>query len=485
MKGFDIDTRPMGTVWTVVFALLVGAVGYHSYVASPDILLTASTNTTATLRVATDSMTVSIHQGDTLRFWGVDGNGRYLLETGDGLRGWGLCDADGPVDGDELNRYHVHFDQGYYFTSAKHVNDFCAGRTLPEIDRKWRRADVIMRCADGTTVAVFDKLAVFSMLGDFRTARMVFDEQGVFRHLQLVDQVKDRNCWLLSRLPFAETIMGCDWLMWLVQETYYDEGADSRLQWSWWRMLLARVFLFVVMIVLWPVLPMLLPMALLMVVLPKRTLRYVPTGAVVTLAVVLTAVWAYCWLIAVLCWGHTWLLLLPIACVMVVGAGTIMSSVLESESEQCCPQCGRRNCISLDDSKPAGERDEWREEEVCVRTYSKTNHFTKKHTVEVYIQSKVGSNDYETEHNVPIDYHETINYGEFQRYRVKYHIELSDNTYKCRHCSYTKTVREPVEHVVERQPIGDLVTRETGRSVKRDVPHFHGDYIDADVKILD
>jgi hypothetical protein len=492
MKGYDINIRPMGSVFALFTLAILGMVSYHSYVPEPDIRLVMKGSGSMDVSVW-DTVHVDVKDGDTLRFYGKANGGRLWVETADGTRGW-MENApafdivsDDDISHEDLDKYYIHSDQGYYFTSLRHIEEYCEGRTFEEIDRKWRHADIVMKDGNGTLWAKYNKLAAMISDGTFYSVEICFDSLGYYKNTNIRGNIKDRNSWVLGSLPMAETIAGWDWVMWNVQETLYDEGARERVQWSWWRMLIVRIVMLIGIYILWALLPMLLPCFVYMTLLPKSSMRYVSSTVLVWGATLLTLAGSYIWLIAILCWGHTWLLMVPAAVLAVIGVAANFNALLVEQALQCCPQCGTMNSNYIADSKIISEREEWKNEEVRVRGYSKvTKEYTKKHLVEKYIQTKGGrgSNDYEREW-MDIPYKEITTYGEYQMYKVKYHITVHDDTIKCHKCTYEKIERKEDRIATERIPEGKQYTKEENTKLERETPkRYSGDNIDIDYTII-
>lgn len=305
--------------WLVAILVLMGVADYGSLKTTPrDMYLTSGTPGLS----------------DTVRFLGML-DGKPLIEYGDGTRKW----IDKPLDlteekMGELRRFEfIRADYGYYFISSEALMHNCIGHKFEEIDGRYRMATDITKKEDGRKEALYNMLAAVRSDGTFYQTIMGFNEEGICDQVTFGKQIKDRNSFLLKRLPGVQTIMGWDWLTWHVQETQYVIDHNFLDGEHAWYVIILITICSAIGVTLWAFAPLFIPVLLVLSCLMFKVPRYVRT-AMRILSLLLLIVGAYVWMVAILCWGYPWLIGLPFGFFAVVLGFGIIGSFFNDENAQ-------------------------------------------------------------------------------------------------------------------------------------------------------
>lgn len=250
-------------------------------------------------------------------------------------------------DIDELEKYCLHKDEGYFYTSQEQVEKFCIGKRLEDIERRWRPAHFISNYQNSKNgkikpVAVFSDVAALSSYGTFSSFAVSFNEDGVCDEVKVpYKRIKDTNSFMLSLLPYAQTIAGWDWLMWNVQEPLYQ---SSHSNWSWYIRWPYKIISFFWTYLVWPFFIVLIPLWLILGCLRFGFMRFVPNKVIFTFVTIVTLVWSYVWMVAILCWGYWWIFYIPLLFITVLlGFGSVRAFLYGDGKRPGvrCQKCGR------------------------------------------------------------------------------------------------------------------------------------------------
>ncbi len=427
-------------VWALMIVIMIGVTDFFTHHSPPeDIYVQCDQKFTNT------NVELFANQGERLRFLGLVSRDKVWVENSRGVRDIisfheGTLNIVSEHTVNDLKEYWRDTIGGYYFTSFEHVRAYSIGRQLSEIDGHWRPATRIYKPAGagGGWKAVFTKIAALDEQGEMHTVIMTFDSEGRCTDVEAGGRVENHNKSWLTKMPYATTIAGWDWLMWNVQDNPY---INMYNHWRWYWRLPFRCAWFLFTYFIWAILPLFIPLFLVMGSLCFDFMRHWPTSIVSILSIAATVVVGYPWVVAMLCWGYVGFIYFCLAALYILIAaysGYIVYRADGSISAVRCDKCGRANSYKLVRSENVQKI------KLYVKEYEKINRTvyrdkdsekTTVYTVECYIH-----NTYDNTRKYRITTYREYAIVEYKDWSVEYDVTKSDNTYRCK-CGAERFIR--------------------------------------------
>lgn len=458
----------MGILLLVAIAVFVGA---RMLLLKNDVPQGVIVNSPYQAKIVTNKFGKAvIFSPDSVRFLGFY-SGKVWGEIGHWKRGIIEFNKDSnlvyysrPVE--DLQEYVLPVEPGMYYTSQKAIKKKAIGMTLDEVEKKWRMATYVSRNDSGEAKAYFDMIGALKSDGCFYNIMMLFDKEGKCREVVTGMKAKDSNSWLLSKMPYAETIAGQDWLMMNVQDSIYDRNHGQ----AWYLKLLvfcATMYL----LIIWALAPLILPTYLCIQFAATFSIfNKVPNWAMAACCFVLTAISAYVWSIPLLAWGVYWWLLIPVFIYFICIQTVNNYKDIEHGSNGIpsrCPHC----------HKMFGLKEVKRE---LIKQYklseAHTDHSSEEHEefdryekrrLEVTISTNYNSETSVHIENIP--FYKVTEVHKYHHYTLKYRVEEYDVTYQCSDCGYNTHRVDTKKNLLERIE-GDTTTKEVPLHEKYVIP---------------
>jgi len=375
---------------------------------------------------------------EDLRFLGMIGEKKLWVEDKSGQRGImpfyeGSLRVMSGQKLEDLKDYRLSERNGYCFTSLNYIKKYCVGRTLPEIEKKYCPAIRVFASPfnSSDTQADFLKIAALDENGDFYNVNMLFDEHGKCKMVFTGTKLLRRNGSVLAKLPLATTIAGWNWVMCNVQEDLYKSNHDD---WAWYWRWAYNIVWFILIYVLWAILPILIPLILITGLAKFDFMRFIPSWGVVLIGLVSSAVLGHLWVVAILCWGYMWWFHLPLTIGVAILLALLTWGVLDGEDwdviPSTCPHCGRRESYVLIRRENLKRYKAVRRETERIGSiqYRDSNsEHTTTYTYDRYFNGKFdGTEKYK------ITTYSKCAKSEFREWEVSYNVTESDNIYCCK-----------------------------------------------------
>ena len=416
--------------------IMIGVVDFFTHHSPPEFI-----NIQCEQQLTDNHVKLFVNQDENLRFFGFADYDKVWVENRHEVRDI-ICFQEGTLTVepdntiDDLKEYWLPSHGGYYFTSLAHIREYSLGRQMNEIDSKWRLATRIyepMGVGNGWK-AEFTKIAALDDSGELHSVNMTFDSIGCCTGVEPGKRLENHNQYWLSKLPYATTIAGWDWLMWHVQDNPYENIYNH---WRWYWRWPARILWFLFAYFIWAILPLLIPFLLVMSSLHFEFMRHVPTWLVTIVGTAATVVLGYPWMVAMLCWGYIGFIYFCIAALVILTVIFFVSFIYRADGSNDsirCDKCGRVNSYKLVRSENVRKIQLFiTEHEIINRTVHrvKGSERTVIYEVDCYGRGFINSHYISTD-QYKITYYKTYAIVEYKDWKVEYDVTQSDNTYRCK-----------------------------------------------------
>lgn len=265
--------------------------------------------------------------------------------------------------------------------------------------------------------------------------------------------LRKSNRKILSALPLSGAIVSPAPLQWLIAKSLYETGTfkDTKSYSGFAGIILALVFgvLFVVWMANVGVVPLMVALALVRI---PAVFYPLSNRWLFMLLSLISIIGIYVWGVLMLFNNYFWWFVLPLS----VAVFIIWLRRIDERISVRCPGCRRLNTISKVSSTLAGYRYELREEREVNRILSRRTRKWKTWTKVVV----PGSWD----HVKDIRHHtETTTTTEYNLYKVKYKVNIYENTFRCRRssCKYEYVTNSESYTVAGKQFAGREVSTST------------------------
>ena len=347
------------------------------------------------------------------------------------LDGFTLADA---------KNYSLPQDHGLYYSSLEHFKEKAIGKQFEEIEKLWRKATYLYTWGlqDETLIAKYSMIGALNKDGKLYNLELLFDGDLKCNDVRLWREVRSRNSWLLSIMPFTQEIVSQEWIMMNVQDPTYERLKDSSMIWKT-LVLIPQLW----SIIAWISLPILFPFFIMTFLISSSNIfKYLPDVILQLISILLSLLAMYVWIIPLLCWGFHWILLIPTMIYLSKLLVDMSRSNVKGKLDVLplrCPQCREANGLKFVEkklikvtklnerhSRPVTKRypDVIRYDEVRVNKRT-TNYLNK------------GRSTYEDEvcyMSLPV-YKDKI-VTNFYYYTIIYRMEDFDTISKCKNCGY-------------------------------------------------
>lgn len=380
---------------------------------------------------------VPVNVEDSIKFLGYD-SGKIWAENKDGVRGY-LGNSNlmlKIISGQtiyDLEDYHIEKGAGCYFTTVKRIEQYAVGRSFEEVEKKWRIATLVS-ISDSVIGAYYKHIAAITSYGKIYHVKMLYDENRICKSVLLIDEIRSSNDLLIENLPFVNQIASQDWLMWFVQDGIYNKSHDTAWYWKFLRYL---VTLFLQLC--WVLLPMMIPLMLFTLVLTiVRPLRLLPNWLIIPIGAAFVFAGIYCWVIALLCSGYYWLLILPLAIYALYGQ--MVNGLKEifygdnSNASLRCPKCKAMD--SFVEIKREVLKEQIVNEPHNDHHVDEVEEYDRDEKTKFYrtIRNSYGSETETLYEALPVYKVQEIH--KYHKYTIKYHVSDLKITYQCTDCGY-------------------------------------------------
>lgn len=453
----------------------------------------------------TDTLDLSLKSGDTIKILGIDRTTyrqTYLVETTDGDRGWldtySLPLAQIMVDGNE-NGDTVSIVGQKFRGKTQHVDGYIAklydgtevetradefepiiknwtnyklsnvtitsigtedhyrsmlGLSLPEIEHKIGPAYQILH-QNGETVAQFKALSYDLKDGKSYYPIYRFNSEGLSDNVYF-EYHKDRNDWLLKRIPGVSMILNMPFTSMIIRTSIYEKGATSETISGLEKFLMIALAVIILTgSLVWLFMtPSILTLAMGNLMAFPKVFYFLSDSVLKWLMIGITISLTYYWTVVMLAWGMFWWIT-PIIFVTSWYLCRYAISDLCTIPHTRCPHCKRLHTIALDDHVLYDTKYEKGADVVKGKlldtSYSKYKTWTQVTKTTTYGDGHKESSSWrenETNHKIKHNTYQMIDY------EVTYRVDFYHNHYICEECNYEEIIDTTEMTEVDRKFVG-------------------------------
>lgn len=397
-----------------------------------------------------DSIVTPIPAGDSVRLLGFTGKRtrmKYLVETGEGFRGY--LKADHLPAFEEWQKLEMRENAYTHYISADKFEKESQDITLAQAQAKFGPVTQLARNGKDGFTALLNTAVFNPKNGKFARPVIDFNTDSVATAISL-KELEDRNGWLLRLIPFAAQIYDFPATSWIARTDLYNsltinKEAATPLEksWNWVKRIIVGIFG-----LMWLFCTVSIPSLLVSWLLEfRKILYYVSDSGVKIISGVLTAAVSYYWMVLLMGWGAPfWIALLVIP--TAIFWHQVETSCLKDEIPHYrCPQCRSLNTIV-----PV-ERD-FLETEVNMEDHTK-RHKEGQRTERWQEYTKVTDLRTGLSHKEDVKNHSrTTTHWRFDRYKQKVQYDRYMIHFKCNCCGYKERKRDYDRKVLSSQYVG-------------------------------
>ena len=437
-KVYDMSTNSHKS--SRVFAVLVMITGFLVFMLGRWLIIKTS---------VPDDIYIS-HNNDTVKYLGLH-NAHVWVEKKSGARGfcdYGLDDVSfvSKHTKKELADYTIPDTYGLYCTTDKNIQEWAIGKSFDEIENKWRKATNVLYNPSGQKfIAIFNMIGALGYDGKFYSVKMSFDGNRTCNEVFLYEKVRDRNHWLLKKIPFVKNIVSQEWIMINVQDPVYDRFYNT----GWiWKILMFIPIVFLLLV--WTCLPIYLPPLIAYLGLLKiKALEHVPDWVLVGIIDLSSIVIAYVWTVALLCWGYYWFILIPLMLFSLFHLIKEMPSLFKGSFSTVpvrCPHC--KATAGLQQVSRTLQKKTLLHEPHKDHSSEEICHYDRNVKAKVCVSMFDGYRTTSDNEIMDLPVYKYSEVHKYHSYIVDYEVEDYDILYKCSGCGYTEHHYEQVKNKI-------------------------------------